>query len=168
MRNCKIILLLVFCLSSLTFCGEKEEVFMREGEYVGYIISETICSLNEHDTERLKNLFSNSVIETVDDLNTQCGMFSDFIGFTIVSHEYDGTLASDMSIENGEKCNMIRFSFEIVTAENEKYTIFVICYNTDTANTDNVGVYMMEIARSDYDEYDSWQDRIVPGISILE
>ena len=86
---------------------------MREDEYVDYIISETICSLNEHDTERLKNLFSNSVIKTVDDLNTKCGMFSDFIGFTIVSHEYDGTLASDMSVKNGEKRNMIRFSFEI-------------------------------------------------------
>lgn len=164
----KSILALALCLCSLTFCSEKEEIVMSEYEYADYVISEIICSLDENDNERLKSLFSNSVTETVDDLDTQCDIFSDFIGSKIVSHEYDETIASDGSVENGEKSNMIRFSFDIVTEENEKYGIFVICYNTDTANPDNVGVYMIEIARADYDEYDAWQDRMVPGISILE
>jgi len=65
---------------------------MSEYEYADYVISEIISSLDENDNERLKSLFSNSVTETVDDLDTQCDIFSDFIGSKIVFKGHNGKL----------------------------------------------------------------------------
>ena len=155
----------VLCFSS---CSVIEESMMSEDEYAEYIIDEIILSVNEQSPERLKALFSKTATESMNNFQEKSDNLFKFIASETVSHEYDGCVASDMSIEYGEKTNMFRFSFEITTADNKKYDFFIICYNIDTVNADNVGVYMLEVANSDYDEYVSWQERMTPGIVILE
>lgn len=168
MRRFKRILLLTLSVLCLSSCNAKKEYVMSEYEYTVYIIDEIICSLNERDTERLKKIFSPLATESINDFNKESDMLIDFVGSSIVSHEYDRCFASSMSVEDGEKSNMLRFSFNIITDENKEYTVFIICYNYDTANEDNVGVYMIEVANFDYNRYVGWQERMVPGISILK
>ena len=164
----KILLLIMLCVLCLCSCSVIEESMMSEDEYAEYIIDEIILSVNEQSPERLKALFSKTATESMNNFQEKSDNLFKFIASETVSHEYDGCVASDMSIEYGEKTNMFRFSFEITTADNKKYDFFIICYNIDTVNADNVGVYMLEVANSDYDEYVSWQERMTPGIVILE
>jgi len=112
-------------------------------------------------------LFSDKVIEESDDFDGEITVLFDFIHGDIVSWEREGW-ASDESIEHGKKSLMIRFAINVNT-DKEGYRFFVIDYNTDTINPDNEGVYMLEVSKSSYDgEWDSWQNRMRAGISIVE
>jgi hypothetical protein len=51
--------------------------------------------------------------------------------------------------------------------DKDVYEFFVIDYNVDTINTDNQGVYMLELINNYGErELESWQDRMRAGIYI--
>lgn len=164
----KMISVLAIILVFLSSCNETGKIDMEEHKYAQYLVDEFIESLNNQDKERLETLFSKNALDNSDDFNNQFNALNECIGDSIVSYDFDGCLATSMSVDYGDKTNMIRFGFTVTTSENETYNVFIIAYNIDTVNEDNLGIYMLETANSGYHYYKSWQERMTPGIVILK
>lgn len=60
------------------------------------------------------------------------------------------------------------FTFYVYT-ENVEYKLFVYDYVANTISPENEGLYMLEISPLDYQgKWDTWQDRLHAGISIVK
>jgi hypothetical protein len=128
-------------------------------------MEQIISAIKNKDRESLKSLFSKKALGEADDFEGGVDSLFNFIQGDIESWKRDG-FASDESMEHGKRSWMIRFGFTVKTNK-DVYQFFIIDYNVDTINTDNQGVYMLELI-DNYGkrELESWQDRMRAGIYI--
>ena len=165
----KIIQLLVvlICLSLLCSCTGGYAVRIDEGKMADDRIEQIVAALKENNIESLKSLFSAKAISEAENFENDFDRLFQFFQGTIETWERD-SLAADRSIDYGKQSLMIRYGI-LISTDIEDYSLFIIDYNIDTINPDNEGIYMLEIWKQSYDgEWDSWQERMVPGISIIE
>ena len=97
--------------------------------------------------EAIKSLFSQRALTEADDIDGGIDYFlgfiqGDMIDFTQV------TAIVEQETENGKMTQMIKFSCELNTTEDD-YLIFAVDYNIDTINPENEGIYMLQIMRSE-------------------
>ena len=138
-----------------------------EGKMADDRIEQIVAALKEKNIESLKSLFSAKSISEAENFENDFDRLFQFFQGTIETWERD-SLAADRSIEYGKQSLMIRYGI-LISTDIEDYSLFIIDYNIDTVNPDNEGIYMLEIWKQSYDgEWDSWQERMTPGISIIE
>lgn len=138
-----------------------------EGVMADERMEEIIAVLKEKNMESLKSLFSAKAISEAPNFENDFDRFFQFFQGTIETWERN-SLSASRSIEYGKQSLMIRYGI-LISTDIDDYLLFVIDYNIDTVNPDNEGVYMLEISKQSYDgEWAGWQDRMVPGISIIE
>ena len=164
-----VIVMSLFLFSSCDKIGHRNEsggIIIGEGQKADERMEQIISAIKANDKEALKSLFSKKALDEIDDLDGEVDSLFNFIQGDITSWERDGW-ASDESIEYGKKSLMIRFAINVNT-DKDKYRFFIIDYSTDTINPDNEGVYMLEVRLAETHNSGSWQDRMRPGISIVE
>ena len=138
-----------------------------EGKMADDRIEQIVAALKENNIESLKSLFSAKAISEAGNFENDFYRLCQFFQGTIKTWERD-SLAADRSIDYGKQSLMIRYGI-LISTDIDDYSLFIIDYNIDTINPDNEGIYMLEIWKQSYDgEWDSWQERMVPGISIIE
>ena len=138
-----------------------------EGKMADDRMEQIVAALKEKNIESLKSLFSAKSISEAENFENDFDRLFQFFQGTIETWERD-SLAADRSIEYGKQSLMIRYGI-LISTDIDDYSLFIIDYNIDTINPDNEGIYMLEIWKQSYDgEWDSWQERMVPGISIIE
>ncbi len=140
---------------------------MSEGQKADMRIDQIISAIIANDKESLKSLFSKKALSEADHFDDEVTALFDFIQGDITSWEKDSWSSSE-SIEYGKRSLMIRSAFKIVT-DVEEYDLFLIDYVIDTIDLENEGVYMLEVSKLSYSgEWESWQNRMRAGISIVE
>lgn len=138
-----------------------------EGKMADDRMEQIVAALKEKNIESLKSLFSAKSISEAENFENDFDRLFQFFQGTIETWERD-SLAADRSIEYGKQSLMIRYGI-LISTDIDDYSLFIIDYNIDTINPDNEGIYMLEISKQSYDgEWDSWQERMAPGISIIE
>lgn len=168
----KIILILLVLVNLLLFSscdkiggGSRERIIGSEEKKADARIEQIITAIKDKDRESLKSLFSKKALDEANDFESSVDYLFKLLQGNVDTWERDGC-ASDESIEDGKKSLMIRFSFDVKT-DKDTYHFFVIDYNTDTINTDNQGVYMLELIKfTDDKDLESWQDRMRAGLYI--
>ena len=166
------LLAVLICLSLLCSCTGGDIMYIvRNVKDVGQLADERmeqiVVALKEKDKEALKSLFSPKAINEIDNFEKDVDNLFNFFQGAVETWERD-SLSAEKSIRYGKKSVMIRFGI-LISTDIDDYSLFIIDYNTDTIDPDNEGVYMLEIAKQSYDgEWESWQDRMMPGISIVE
>ena len=138
-----------------------------EGKMADDRMEQIVAALKEKNIESLKSLFSAKSISEAENFENDFDRLFQFFQGTIETWERD-SLAADRSIDYGKQSLMIRYGI-LISTDIDDYSLLIIDYNIDTINPDNEGIYMLEIWKQSYDgEWDSWQERMVPGISIIE
>ena len=158
-------LLILVNLLLVSSCGKNEGILVSEDKRADARMEQIVSAIKDKDNEALKSLFSKKALDEADDFVGGADSLFSFIQGDIVSWDRDG-FASDESMSGGKRSWMIRFGFTVKT-DKDVYQFFIIDYNVDTINTDNQGVYMLELI----DNYgkrklESWQDRMRAGIYI--
>ncbi len=172
----KKIVLMLFVLISLLMLSSCNKIGFDSGG--GIAVSEEkkadmrmeqiVSALKGKDKKALKSLFSKKALDESNDFDRGTDLLFNFIQGDIESWVLEDGWSSDESIDGGESSLMIRFSFDLKT-DKESYNFFIIDYNTDNINTDNNGVYMLEVSKSSYSgEWEPWQKRMRAGISIVK
>ena len=130
---------------------------------------ETIVSaIKEQDKDTIKSLFSKKATDEAEDWEENLSTLLNVLGDGITSYSMKQAKECRTSAENGKKSIMMTYSFYIIT-ETERYLFLLIDYPMDTKDTNNEGIYMLEIHNlSSTVELSSLQDRMKAGISILE
>jgi len=163
----RIILMLLILVSLLLFssCGSNRGILVSEDKRADARMEQIVSAIRDKDYEELKSLFSKKALDEADNFVDGADSLFDFIQGNIESWERDG-FASDESMSGGKRSWMIRFGFTVKT-DKDVYQFFIIDYNVDTINTDNQGVYMLELINNYGEiELESWQDRMRAGIYI--
>lgn len=168
----KIILMLLVLVNLLLFnsCdkmggGSGGRIIGSEEKQADARIEQIISAIKDKDRESLKSLFSKKALDEANDFESSFDNLFKLLQGNVDTWERDDW-ASEESIEDGKKSLMIRFSFDVKT-DKDTYHFFVIDYNTDTINTDNQGVYMLELIKfTDENDLESWQDRMCAGLYI--
>jgi hypothetical protein len=168
----KRIILLILVLVNLLLFSSCDKIRDGSGRKIGSEekqadarMEQIISAIKNKDRESLKSLFSKKALGETDDFEGGVDSLFNFIQGDIESWKRDG-FASDESMEYGKRSWMIRFGFTVKT-DKDVYQFFVIDYNVDTINTDNQGVYMLELIDNYGErELESWQDRMRAGIYI--
>ena len=158
-------LLILVNLLLFSSCGRNEGILESEDKRADARMEQIVSAIKDKDKEALKSLFSKKALDEADDFVGGADSLFSFIQGDIESYERDG-FASDESMRGGKRSWMIRFGFTVKT-DKDVYQFFVIDYNVDTINTDNQGVYMLEVIDNYGErELESWQDRMRAGIYI--
>ena len=168
----KLILMILVLVSLLLFSSCDEiwgnsggGIFVSDEEQADARMEQIISAIKAYDKEALKSLFSKKAIDEANDFEDGVDYLFELLQGDINTYERDG-FSGDGLIEYGKKSLMIRFAFNVKTDE-DLYKFFVIDYNTDTINSDNQGVYMLELIKfTDEKDLKSWQDRMRAGIYI--
>lgn len=156
----------LFSLASMVLSSCSGLIF-NENKHANTQVEAIVSALENQDGETLKALFSNKALSEVD-WEKQLGALLNFYNGDILSWGMDQNTSSSTSVENGKKTVMLRYHFNIVT-DTERYLFFLIDYPIDDQNTDNKGLYTLEIRKVSYTgELGYWTDRMKAGISILE
>ncbi len=158
-------LLILVSLLLSSSCGRNEGIHVSEEKTADARMEQIVSAIKDKDNEALKSLFSKKALDEANNFVGGADSLFNFIQGDIESWERDG-FASDESMSGGKRSWMIRFGFTIKT-DKDVYQFFVIDYNVDTINTDNQGVYMLELIDNyGESELESWQDRMRAGIYI--
>ena len=167
----KLIILLLVLASLLLFSscakigsGIVGGITVSEDKKADVRMEQIISAIKDKDKEAMKSLFSKKALEKDDDFDNKLDKLFKFFQDDIKTYARDGW-SSDESIDGGKRSLMIRFAINVNT-DKEVYRLFVIDYNMDTINTDNEGVYMLEVRLADSPNTGSWQDRMRAGIYI--
>ena len=130
-------------------------------------MEQIISAIKDENKEAIRSLFSKKALDEANDFDSRVDELFALLQGDIDSWEKAGW-ASDESREYGKKSIMIRFSI-IINPGREVYRLFIVDYNMDTIDTDNEGIYMMELVKTeDRDKLQAWQERLCAGISIPE
>lgn len=162
----KFIMTLIVGIIVLLFssCGE---IIINEGQKADERMAQIVSAIEANDKESLKSLFSQKAIDEADDLDGELDALFDFIQGDISSWERS-TWSSGEKIEYGKRSLMLRPDYKVVTNV-EEYSFFLIDYVIDTVDPNNEGIYMLEVSRLSYSgEWETWQDRMCAGVSIVE
>lgn len=158
-------LLILVSLSLFSSCGRSGEILGSEEKIADARMEQIVSAIKDKDSEELKSLFSKKALDESDDFVGGADSLFNFIQGDIESWKRDG-FASDESMVGGKRTWMIRFGFTLKT-DKDVYQFFIIDYNVDTINTDNQGVYMMELIDNYGNrELESWKDRMRAGLYI--
>jgi len=131
-------------------------------------IEQIISSLKEKNKDSISALFSNKALSESNDFDKEIDRLLEFMEGNITSWEREDGVDSDESVEHEKKSLMLRYSI-LISTDIDDYCVFVIDYNTDTIDNDNEGIYMLEISKKSYNgDWAPWQERMLPGISIIE
>ena len=139
----------------LTSCNILKPKLGRDDKKIAETrLEEIINALENNAKEILKNMFSTNALEEADDIDNNIDYVMNFYKGTIISKEgsrqgldsnSDGIIKSELK------------GFYRVTTDKEKYIIFFIDQLVDTENTDNVGLYMLQIIKlEDREKYFDW------------
>ena len=163
------IVLIIIILANLLMLGScgimgGRTIFDDDGKRADPRMEQIVSAIKNNDKEALKSLFSEKALEEAVDFDTDLEYLFDFIQGDIDSWERD-SVSSDGSIRSGRKSLMIRFLIALTTGIDE-YHLYVIDYATDTIDSDNQGLYMLEVCLADSPNTGSWQERMRAGLYI--
>lgn len=147
------IIVLSFGLSSCNFF--KSKLVARDDKKIAEArLNEIIEALEKKDKEALKNMFSTNALEKANNIDSGIEYVMNFYEGDVTSIE-GSRQGSDSKDEDQIKSELK--CFYRVTTDKDKYIVFFIDQLVDTQNTDNVGLYMLQIIKlKDRDKYFDW------------
>jgi hypothetical protein len=108
-----------------------------------------IEALENKDKEELRKMFSPSAQEEAKDMDSAIDYLLELYQGKLKSK--DGAVVTSESTDQGEKEKELGCSYKVVTDEGN-YSIYFIDKLVDTKNSDNVGLYTLEIIKESADD----------------
>ncbi|MBP3580024.1 MAG: DUF5104 domain-containing protein [Clostridia bacterium] len=171
---CLLITLLLIMFISCDWKGhssvmksERALFFNDDTKIAEDLTEEIIRCINSKDYVSLKKLFSEKAQNSIDNFDLQTQELESFLNGSVTLEEWDKAVSARTEYKDGNISKMLTYSFTLLLTGNETYTCFVVDYCNDSITPNNEGLYMLEFAKIDYDDYKPLEERLVPGISIL-
>ncbi|WP_027627329.1 DUF5104 domain-containing protein [Ruminiclostridium cellobioparum] len=148
-----IIITLSLCLASCS--SFRTDAFTRDDNKIADTrFKKIIEALENTDKEGLKKMFSTKAVEEANDIDGGIEYLMELYKGKIKSK--DVALETSGSKDNGDKTVELKCYYTVTTDE-ETYIVFFIEQIQDTSNTDNVGLYMLQIIKQiDEDKEFDW------------
>lgn len=183
MKKCMVIFSIILCtiLSSCTLPGLtsptsptnhlEEDIFNRfydnDGEQADLLFEQIIQSLENHDAQALKDLFSLSTCTAVENIEDDISKLLKYYNGEMVSFKRYGP-GSEATKEGTSKRKEIFASYDVTTTEAEYRIAFRFC-TVDSDNSDNIGLYSFYIIEAENSDrnFAYWgNDEWIVGINI--
>jgi hypothetical protein len=150
---------LISCNSALKAMGYKSDKEIADSYF-----QSIIDSIENKDKEGLKKMFSTSALNEAKDIDSQIDYIMDFFKGDIVSFEGGPGVESSSSHDGGQAVEN-NYDYTVET-DKGKYFIFFKYISKDTYNSENVGLYMLQVIneKDKEIEYDGGQAIKCPGI----
>lgn len=153
-RRVKIFILITSLFLCLTSCTNTRSLIASA---TGNPFEKIISAIQEKNTEDLKSLFSPNALKETNDFDGGAEYLFGFFQGDIIS--MDEASISSGSNHNGEKLRKIKY-MNTVTTRKGKYVVFYINILEDTDDTDNVGLYMLQIIKeADMEKEFDWGNK---------
>lgn len=120
----------------------------NDEEKADILLEEIIEAINKEDKDSLKSIFSVQALNEAEDIDGRINYLFDFVQGNIESWETIVHGATNESIDHGSKVKS-SMSWYYVDTEDQKYLLFFVEYTIDTDNPDNIGVYMLQVIKSE-------------------
>lgn len=159
------ITIIIFSLGLLSFNSSRSMINDRVSELNGSNDDETadkcfqkiIEALDNKDKEGLKKIFSPNALKEAKDIDTGIDYIMDFYKGKMKSNRR--TVVTSESKNYGEKKKELECSYKVAT-DVGNYSIHFVEKVIDTKNTDNVGVYTLDIMKEEEgDEFFHWGNK---------
>ena len=157
------LLINIFIFTSCIMKGE-DMFFYTDDKIAENRMGQVVKALEEQAKVALKNMFSNHSLNDSTDFDENLNRLFNIFQGELNSHDFDYGPVSE-KIEYGKREKEIKVYFNIDIQE-ESYSFFLVDYPTNTLNPDNKGLYTLRV--TNFEEDLSWQEKIVPGIFIME
>ena len=159
-----LILLVSIIVGVLTSCTLGGDTLMgNEDKAADARFEQVVEGLKNKDKDVLKAMFSKQALTEAIDFESRIDNLFESIQGSIESWERTGLSGSD-STRDGKTSTMVRSHYKLVT-DKEEYYFFIVEYTKDASNPDNIGVYMLQVAKyADMPNLPSWQDSLCAGI----
>lgn len=168
MRKFILIPLLIIAMLLTSCGGGRGAVEITEGDTAEAKLEEVMHALKTKDRDAAKKLFSKQALADTEDIENGI----DYL-FSLVQGEVtevgDLTWGSDEQIRYGVKERKI-FSWCDFSTARQDYYLFMLIYDRDDKNPDNIGLYSLRVVAHDgnYAKHvTAWQDMQQPGIYAL-
>lgn len=146
--------------------GVKRSRVLSAAEQSDARMQQIVAAINTKDNSAMKQLFSAKVQES-DTLDLEISELFELFPTEILSWDNNRGSTSYKN-DYGKMSFKYSFTFYVYT-ENVEYKLFVYDYVANTISPENEGLYMLEISPLDYQgKWDTWQDRLHAGISIVK
>ena len=161
-----IVLICVILVTSCTAGGNRADDLNDSNDFseADNRIEQILDLIQNEDKEGMKDIFSQQVIDEVEDLETDIDYIVEFFHGDVSSWEDAGVSVGE-SKEQDNKNKQVR-SFYNVETDKESYIVFILEITEDTKTPDNIGVYTLRIIRAEDEDtqFTYWQDMAIPGI----
>lgn len=127
-------------------------------------LEQIINDLLNSDKDSLKALFSKKALNEANNFENNMEYLLVFFRGKVIEWKRNAFSAPE-KIENGKESLELQ-SVYTVTTDKDKYMFFIIEYNKDTFNPDNIGLYTLRVikAKDEDTQFTYWQDMKIPGI----
>ena len=164
-KYCMLLLLLasVMLLSSC-YGGSRMRIFDDSGMRADARLEQLLEILVNKDDAALKSMFSTQTLEMAANFDDSVEYLFELFQGDVVSWEQVGR-ASDARMRDGKRSVQVRARFAVITDKDE-YEFYLIDYLEDTINPDNVGLFVLQVVRTEDRETQMtgyWTD-LSPGI----
>lgn len=135
-----------------------------DGKTEDILLKQVLDAISSKDSASLEMLFSVQAQNDAADLPGDIDYLFGFFQGTVISWENIGNSGS-VSKEGENRIESKKY-FYVVTTDIDQYLFFFLEYTQDTVNSENIGLYMMQVVR--YEDADSscdaGQDILCAGI----
>ncbi len=142
----------------LSSCGSFSSRLTRNDEKTADARFKNIIeAIEKRDKEGLKKMFSPSALKEAKDIDDGIEYIMKFYKGKLKSE--DGTVVTSDFKEDGQTGSELQCYYKVKTDE-EAYTVFFIDQIIDSKNSDNLGLYMLQIIKqADEEKEFDWGDK---------
>ncbi len=170
MKEFKLIILFVVILVLTTSCsigGDRAKMLneSNEKEEANNTLEEVLNSISEEDKEALKGVFSDQVLENVDNIDEDIEYLFELLRGNVINWEMrTGPQVSETN-DHGKKTKELKTWYDVEIDENN-FVIFILEYTVDTEQPENLGIYSLRVVKKEDEDAHMtyWQDMMIPGI----
>lgn len=137
----------------------------NEKEESNNTFEEVLNSISEEDKEALKDVFSDYVLEDVDNMDEDIDYLFELLRGNVINWEIrTGPQVSETN-DHGKKTKELKTWYEVETDENN-FVVFILEYTVDTEQPENIGIYSLRVVKKEDEDAHMtyWQDMMIPGI----
>ena len=143
----------LICIASmalLSSCkpGLKQTIFDDSATQANKRFEQIVEVINNRDKKALTSIFSEKALSEAEDFEGGVDYLFNLVDGDIGSWEYVSRGNVSDSINHGAR-QKIGSSWYYANTENQKYLIFFLEYLIDTAEPENIGVYMLQVIKAE-------------------